>query len=425
MRILYSLIFYLCVPLILLRLWWRGRRAPAYRRRIRERFGFIRPVGAPCLWVHAVSVGEVQAARPLLAQLQQRYPEHTLLVTTMTPTGAERVAALGGGIEHRYLPYDLPDAVLRFLQRVRPRACLIMETELWPNLLHYCARADVPVVLVNARMSERSARGYARLGGFTRNVLRKLRMIAAQTAADRERLIRLGAEPARVEVTGSLKFDFAPPSDIGPRAIAVRKQWGTARQVWIAASTHRGEDELILQAHGRIKQAVPDALLVLVPRHPERFDEVATLCQGQGYQVVRRSAQRACDASTDIFLGDSMGELMLFFAAADVAFVGGSLVPTGGHNLLEPASLGKPVLTGPHMFNFTEIHRQLLDAGASREVRDPAVLAEAVIELLRDDAARQRMGERGQRLVEQNRGALGRVMVLVKAVLGAGKIIAI
>ncbi len=412
-RILYSLIFYLCVPLILLRLWWRGRRAPAYRRRIRERFGFITPVGAPCLWVHAVSVGEVQAARPLLAQLQQRYPDHTLLVTTMTPTGAERVAALGGGIEHRYLPYDLPGAMQRFLRRVRPRACLIMETELWPNLLHYCAREGVPVVLVNARMSARSARGYARLAGFTRNALRALRCIAAQTAADRERLIQLGADPARVQVTGSLKFDFALPADLVEQGAALREQWGNARKIWIAASTHRGEDALILQAHARIKQAVPDALLVLVPRHPERFNEVAALCQGQGYQVVRRSAQRAGAAPTDIFLGDSMGELMLFFAAADVAFVGGSLVPTGGHNLLEPAALGKPVLTGPHMFNFTEIHRQLLEVGASREVADPAALAEVVIELLDDEARRQRMGEHGRRLVERNRGALGRVMDLI------------
>ncbi|MEW5755411.1 MAG: lipid IV(A) 3-deoxy-D-manno-octulosonic acid transferase [Pseudomonadota bacterium] len=420
MRIFYSLFFYTLVPLILLRLLLRSRRAPAYRRRIRERFGFITPISAPCLWVHAVSVGEVQAARPLLAQLQQRYPDHTLLVTTMTPTGAERVVALGGGIEHRYLPYDLPDAVQRFLRRTRPKACLIMETELWPNLLHYCDRAGIPVVLVNARMSERSARGYARLGGFTRNALSKLAMIAAQTTADRERLINLGAAPTQVQVTGSLKFDFAPPEDIAQHAAVLRAQWGNVRKIWIAASTHRGEDELILQAHARVKQAVPEALLVLVPRHPERFNEVAALCQGRGYQLVRRSAQRACEAATDIFLGDSMGELMLFFAAADVAFVGGSLVPTGGHNLLEPASLGKPVLTGPHMFNFTEIHRQLLEAGASREVRDPAALAEAVIELLRNEAERQRMGENGRRLVEQNRGALGRVMVLVEAVLGAG-----
>jgi len=412
-RAIYTVIFYLFLPIIVVRLLWRSRKAPAYRQRILERFGYVAPLEGPLLWVHAVSVGEVLAARPLIQRLRQRYPQHTIVVTTMTPTGADRVADIKG-VQHRYAPYDTPGAVGRFLKRINPQQLFIMETEIWPNMLHQCRARDIPSLLVNARMSARSARGYARFAPLVRQALGNLSHIAAQTEADRERLIGLGADPERVTVTGSIKFDFEPPADIQQQGVTLRQQWGSQRPVWIAASTHQGEDEQVLQAFEQVKKAVPDALLILVPRHPERFQQVAELCRSRGYQAVLRSEQRAGDESTDIFLGDTMGELMLFYAAADLAFVGGSLVPTGGHNLLEPASLGLPVLTGPHMFNFAEIHRLLQQADASIEVSNPKQLAQQVINLLNNPQRLKQMGENGLRLVQQNRGALDRVLALLE-----------
>lgn len=419
MRILYSLIFIAALPLILLRLRWRARKAPAYKERIAERFGLGRTLhDNKVIWVHAVSVGEVQAARPLIARLQQFYPQHTILVTTMTPTGAERVADLKGNVQHRYVPYDSPGCIKRFLYRVRPKVLVVMETEIWPNMLHYCRKQRIPTLLVNARMSERSARGYARFPSLVAEALGNYTQIAVQNAADEERLVMLGADPAKTHVTGSLKFDFQPPGELANEAGALRKQWGVLRKVWIAASTHKGEDEKILEAFSLIRERMPEILLVLVPRHPERFDQVVELCQGRSLNVVRRSEQRECDIRTDVFVGDTMGELMLFFAASDIAFVGGSLVETGGHNLLEPASLGLPVLTGPHMFNFSDIHQLLLHGEASIEVESPAHLAREILALFKDDALRESMGNNGRQLVEQNRGALDKVAILIEGVMG-------
>jgi 3-deoxy-D-manno-octulosonic-acid transferase len=411
-RHLYSILLYLATPLVLLRLSWRGTKNPAYWRRWPERFGWFRtPALQAPLWLHAVSVGEAQAAAPLVKALLQHYPSRSLVVTTTTPTGSQRVRELfGEQVFHVYLPYDLPGAVRRFLRRLRPQLAVIMETELWPNLFHHCAAADIPVIIANARLSPRSAAGYGRIRGLVKDTLADVSLIAAQGAGDAERFRALGAAAERVTVMGNLKFDQAMPADIASQAQTLRQQLGATRPVWIAASTHEGEEEHVLDALALLRETQPDALLLLVPRHPERFPKVAALVQRRGFQLVRRTEGHACTAATDVFLGDTLGELPLFYAAADVAFVAGSLVPVGGHNMLEPAALGVPVLTGPQLFNFTDISAALLAAGAARQVDDSTQLAQAVGELLMDAGQRQAMGAAGRQLVADNRGALARLL---------------
>ena len=415
MRYLYSLLLYLLIPFVLVRLVWRSRRASAYRRRWAERFGFFDPppLRSP-VWVHAVSVGEVLAAVPLIQWLRER--GEPVLVTTTTPTGAERVrAAFGADVPHLYCPYDLPDVVRRFLSRVRPRLAIIIETELWPNLFHACAERRVPVIVANARLSARSAAGYAKVAALMRATLRDVNLIAAQGEADAARLRALGAP--RVEVTGNVKFDLHLPASLHEQAAVLRRAWGESRLVWLAASTHAGEDEQVLDAYAELRRTLPDSLLVLAPRHPERFDDVAALCRQRGYTLVRRSEHRPATAETAVFLLDSMGELPLFYAAADIAFVGGSLVNTGGHNVLEPAALGKAVLVGPHTFNFLEITAQLVANGAATRVEDSHALAQAVIRYLGDANLRDEAGRKGLALVEQSRGALARLQALLLAYL--------
>ncbi|HAS51246.1 MAG TPA: 3-deoxy-D-manno-octulosonic acid transferase [Gammaproteobacteria bacterium] len=406
-RLIYNGLIYLLLPLALLRLYWRGRREPGHRQRWSERFGYFPPLPeSGCLWVHAVSVGEARAALPLIRALLARYPDQPVLVTTTTLTGSRQVqAALGDQVHHVYAPYDLPGAVARFLQNARPRLAIIMETELWPNLLRHCAVANIPVLIANARLSERSARGYARIRPLTASLLQDVTLIAAQSQADAERFRQLGAP--RVEVLGNLKYDLTLPDNLPEQGRTLRRElFGEHRPVWIAASTHNGEDEYILDTLSELRRRWPDLLLLLVPRHPERFDPVAALCQQQGFGVVRRSTRQLCGAETAVFLGDSMGELLLFYAAADLAFVGGSLVPTGGHNVLEPALLGLPVLFGPHMFNFTEAGARLLDANAAWQIADAGELATAIDQLLADPEQRRIAGQRGQAVVERHRGAL-------------------
>ncbi len=416
MRLIYNGLLYLILPLALLRLYWRGRRDAGHRQRWRERLGFVPTLLPGGLWVHAVSVGETRAALPLIRALLDRYPDLPLLVTTTTLTGSRQVReALGERVQHVYAPYDLPGATRRFLQRARPRLAVIMETELWPNLLRQCATASIPVLLANARLSERSARGYGRIRGLTAALLRDVTLIAAQADADAARFRALGAP--RVEVTGNLKYDLALPVDLPERGQRLRRDLlGDQRPVWIAASTHAGEDEPILEAFARLCARWP-ALLLLVPRHPERFDSVAALCRQQGFSVIRRSERKVCAPDTTVFLGDSMGELLLFYAAADLAFVGGSLVATGGHNVLEPALLGLPVLFGPHMFNFTEAGERLLEAEAAWRVADAGELAAAVDRLLTDSELRQTAGRRGQAVVERHRGALAALLGLIEKLL--------
>ena len=419
MRLIYSVVLWLLAPGVLLRLWWRGRRAPAYRRRWGERFGAVVPLSGPApVWVHAVSVGETQAAAPLIQALMREYPDVPVWVTSTTPTGSDRVRALfGDSVYHSYAPYDLPGAVERFLDRVRPRLALIMETELWPNLFHACRRRGIAVVVANARLSPRSAAGYRRVRPLVAATLGNVEVIAAQTREDAERFAALGARADQLRVMGNIKFDIAVPVDIKCRGEQLRREQFGGRPVWVAASTHAGEDEQVLDAYAGLRQRVAGVLLVLVPRHPERFDAVVELCRERGYDVARRSEGKGGLAGADVLVGDTMGELPVFYAACDVAFVGGSLVPVGGHNVLEAAALGVPVVFGPHMFNFDAIARLFVDAGAARQVAGSGELAEVVSGWFDAPEVGRGVGRRGFELVEANRGALDRLLALCRGYL--------
>ncbi len=424
-RTLYTLLFHLGLPLVFLRLLWRARRAPAYAKRIGERFALGLPELKPGgIWVHAVSVGESIAAAPMIRELMARYPELPITITCMTPTGSERIQALfGDSVQHCYLPYDFPWAASRFLDRAQPKLAVVMETELWPNHIHQCARRGIPVALANARLSERSARGYARFARLTAPMLAELSLIAVQTEAEAERFRRLGARPESVEVTGSIKFDLTIDPALPEAASNLRQQWNAVeRPIWIAASTHAGEDEILLDAHRQLLANNPYALLILVPRHPERFGAVYEQCRKQGFTTVRRSLTEQPEATTQVLLGDTMGELLFLYALADLAFVGGSLVPTGGHNLLEPAALGKPVLTGPHLFNFLDIAAQLREAGALIEITDAAELATLIAALWRDAQRVERARSAGYIVLMNNQGALSRLLAgLGRLVEGGGR----
>jgi 3-deoxy-D-manno-octulosonic-acid transferase len=416
MRVLYSCLLYLATPFVLLRLLWRSRELPAYRRRWHERFGFVAAPSQPiAVWVHAVSVGETLAALPLIRALVARHGAGRIWVTTTTPTGSERVQALlGAAVVHTYAPYDLPDVVARFLRRARPAKIVVMETELWPNLLRAAAARAIELSIVNARLSPRSFRGYSRVAGFARRTLADCARIAAQSAADAERFRRLGA--ANVSVMGNIKFDQAVPDVQLALGRALRARLG-ARPVWVAASTHEGEDEALLAAHRVLLATHADAVLLLVPRHPQRFDTVARLIAREHFSLIRRSTLGALDGDTaaidaQLLLGDSMGEMFAYFAASDIAFVGGSLVPVGGHNVLEPAALGLPVLFGPYMHNFVAARDLLLDARAAIEV-SAASLADTLRLLLADATRRRAIGAAGRAVVEANRGALHRLLAAI------------
>ncbi len=393
---------------------------PAYRRRWAERLGWVRPLAPrPRLWLHAVSVGEIIAAAPLVRMFQARFPRHDVLITTTTPTGSEQVRRLfADAIEHCYLPYDLPDAVGRFLRRTRPTLAVIMETELWPNLYQQLARREIPLVLVNARMSLRSVHGYLKVARLTRGTLGCVTQVAAQGQVDAERLLVLGLPESRLRVTGNIKFDVRVPQDIVDAEQSLRALLGAGRPVWIAGSTHAGEEELVLQAHRDLLGRYPAALLVLVPRHPERFERVAGLCQSVGLSTVRRSQHEPVPASVPVLLGDTMGELLSLYGAADIAFVGGSMVPgVGGHNPLEPAALSVPVLTGPHWENFAEVYPRLLHSGAACQVNGPMELTERLDAWFGDPTARRVSGLAAKDVVAQGRGALDRIITLLSEVV--------
>lgn len=422
-RTLYTALFYLGLPLVAIRLWLRSRKAPAYAKRIGERFSLGLPSMQPGgIWVHAVSVGESIAAAPMIRALLARYPQLPITVTCMTPTGSERIHALFANetrVQHCYLPYDLPCAAARFLDRVQPKLAVIMETELWPNHIDQCARRGIPVALANARLSERSAKGYGRFARLTAPMLAQMSLFAVQTEAEAQRFLRLGARPETVQVTGSIKFDLSIDPQLLQRATELRQQWQAMdRPVWIAASTHEGEDAVVLDAHRQLLGSYPNALLILVPRHPERFDSVHELCRQQGFATVRRSTAEPVLATTSVLLGDTMGELLFLYALADSAFVGGSLVPNGGHNLLEPAALAKPVISGPHMFNFLEIAAMLREAGALQEVDDAEGLAVAVQRLFELPQDARKMADAGLKVLKANQGALQRLLDGLGRLLG-------
>lgn len=413
MRILYSILFYLALPYIFLRLLWRSRNAPDYRKRWLERLGFCPHETSQCVWVHAVSLGETIAAVPFIKALKKRYPDLPLLVTNMTPTGAARVKAVfGNTVLQSYVPYDLPDAVLRFLKRTNPSIAIIMETELWPNLVAECKKREIPLMIANARLSEKSAKGYQRVASLTREMLANVTIIAAQAEADAERFIALGAPRECVKITGNLKFDLELPADLPAKSAVLRTQLGMDRLIWIAASTHPGEDEIIFNAHKRILEKINNALLILVPRHPERFEAMTELSKQQGFETARRSLNQPVTEKTQVYVSDTMGEMMLMYSVCDVAFVGGSFVPVGGHNMLEPAVLSKPILTGPHLFNFSEISEMLFKANGMIKVENANQLAEEVVKFFSDKDYREKIGKNAESVVAANRGSLDKQVQL-------------
>lgn len=418
LRYLYSVLFYLALPFFFLRLLWRSRQCPAYRQRLSERLGFCPLQLKSCIWVHAVSVGETLAAISLINALKTKYPNVPLLVTNMTVTGSLRVkAAFGEAVFNVYIPYDLPDAMHRFLKRVNPVVAVIMETELWPNLFAACKQKNIPIVVTNARLSEKSMRGYQRIAPLTQQMLSAVQALSVQSAIEADRFVALGLPRERIKVTGNLKFDMELPADLSVKSDALRHQLGRDRLIWIAASTHPLEEEIILSAHRMIQQQMPGALLMLVPRHPNRFDAVAKLVESQGFNLVRRSQKSSCDEKTEVFLGDTMGEMLLMYSVCDVAFVAGSFVAVGGHNILEPALLHKPIITGPSLFNFSEISEMLLNAKGMMTVNNADELAQKIIVLFSDTNARHQVGENAYQVVEKNRGALQRQVDVIVDIL--------
>ena len=420
MRVLYNLLTYLLLIPFLVYWLVRGVGNRAYFDRLGQRFGFGLPRLERSIWVHAVSVGEVQAAAPLVRALAERFPDHEILVTTVTPTGGARVRALfGDTVHHAYVPFEFPHAVNALFRRTNPSAALVMETEIWPNLYRGCGIRGIPLILVSARISPKSIRGYRKLLPLIRETLSHGIIIASQSQQDADRFLSLGANPARTCVMGNIKFDLRHDEDVVLKGQAERARLFGERPVWIAASTHEGEEELVLDVHEALRVRHDDLLLVLVPRHPERFAAVRELIRQRGFSMVSRTEGRAAGDAA-VFLCDTMGEVPVFYAASDVAFVAGSLVPIGGHNLLEPAALGVPVVTGPHNFNAQDIADLFIGMGACLRVEGPDELVEAVSELLANPDEAARLGRAGQKVLEDNRGALERLLVLLEPLLEGG-----
>lgn len=416
LRGLYSAVLYVLTPATVYHLIWRGFRFREYFQRWNERYAsYDAPTGPVDIWLHAVSVGEVNAAAPVVDALRQQRPDLRWLVTTITPTGSERVRALwGDGVQHVYVPYDLPGAVSRFLGHFRPKQALIMETELWPNLLFGCQDRGIPAYILNARLSARSLRGYGVLAPLIARVVRTLRRIGAQSPADGKRFVALGALRENVVDTGNLKFDIAAPAALDGFVADFRGRV-RERPVWIAASTHEDEEAAVLATHRRLRQRWPDMLLLWAPRHPERFPRVVEQARDAGWQVATRRNDKWPGTGDAVFVVDTLGELMAFYACANVAFVGGSLQSVGGHNLLEPAAVGTPAVTGPHLHNFAEISRRLKEAGALEIGKDADEVGTLVEALFDDEARRTVMAEAGRDLVERGRGALAKTLEMIAA----------
>lgn len=414
LRGLYSVVLYILLPITVYHLVWRGFRVREYFRRWDERYAsYPQPTGQPRVWLHAVSVGEVNAAAPLVNALRQQRPDIRWVITTITPTGSERVRALwGDALDHVYLPYDVPGSVNRFLGHFQPSLALILETELWPNMLFGCRDRRIPVYILNARLSARSLRGYRVLAALIRRALRTVTCVAAQSQDDAERFVQLGAAREQVQALGNLKFDIATP-DVQGFVAQFHACVPEGRPVWIAASTHDGEEQAVIDLHRRLRQQHPNLLLLWAPRHPERFPKVEALAREQGWNVTTRRAKQWPEAGTDVFVIDTLGELMPFYACAQVAFVGGSLQPIGGHNLLEPAAMGTAAVTGPHLHNFAEISRRMREAGALLIGEDVQAVGDLLQHLLGDAPAREDMARAGCTLVSNGRGALQRTLALV------------
>ncbi len=423
MRAFYSLLFYLLIPFILIRLLWRSIKAPAYRDRWNERFAFY-PQSHPKIdiWFHAVSVGEAEALFPLVRKLQHHHPDAKLLITTTTPTGSARVkAVLKDSVEHVYLPYDIPFAVNRFMQRFSPKIAVILETEIWPNLFACCGNYKIPLYIINARLSEKSSRGYQKIPSLVRPALAQVELIGAQTQEDAHRFIAIGAQYEKVKTLGNIKFDVEIPQLTIDQGRHVKADLFTGRFVWLIASTHKDEETIFLDIYKELKEKIPDLLLVIVPRHPERFGEVKKLCEGHHYNVAMRTSGATIQPDTDVYLVDTMGELKMFYAAADVAFVGGSMVPTGGHNILEAAAVGVPVMFGPFMANFKEIALGVLKQQAAIQCAHKDDIATAMMTLYTEPDYRQELIAKGKQFIEQNQGAIARIYAVLEKALSNTK----
>lgn len=423
-RMLYNGVFTLAMPFILLRMWLRGDANPGYRQRWGERFAFFKFNGnSNGLLIHSVSVGETLAAVPLVRSLQAAQPELTLTITTTTPTGSDQVKRIyaddlaSGRIVHLYLPYDLPWLMSRFIKKIQPSLCIIMETELWPNIIRSCNKAQVPVVLANARLSEKSARGYAKFSKLTQPMLQGLDLVAAQHRNDAQRFIELGIEENKVDVTGSIKFDISVPDQIIEQGQELKALWGQDRPVLVLASSHEGEDDLILNSYQQLLESFADLLLVIVPRHPERFDEVAALVLDRELHLVRRSeafekGNLQANPMTQVYLADTMGEMLLLLASTDIAIIGGSFIEHGGHNPLEACALSKAVIMGPSDYNFSAIAQQLIQQGAMQQT-SAEQLTICIKQLLERPELRNDMGLSGKQVVADNQGAVKRLTEIV------------
>ena len=416
MRHIYVLLTRLLLPVLLVIEGWRELRDPASRGRLRQRLGWIEGMPQPgCVWIHAVSVGEVQAAAALVRELERRVPGLDIVVTTVTTTGSQRARSLfGDRVLHGYLPYDVPGAVRRFLSRLQPRIAVMLETELWPTLYRELRRRGVPVVIASARLTERSVVRYGKFASLIAETLSGDVVIGAQTDADAGRFRALGAPAARVSVTGNIKFDLEIPQSALDAGREARRGWGGQRRVWTAGSTHDGEELAALDAHTALRVRHPDALLILVPRHPPRFETVRALLDARAVRYAARSRQESVTADREVLLVDTLGELQAFYAASDAAFVGGSLVPVGGHSLLEPAVLGLPIVSGPHTQNGADVAALLTQAGALTIVEDARGLADAIHVVFDDPGTARDAGARGRAAVAANRGAVSRIADLVE-----------
>ncbi|MCS5710147.1 lipid IV(A) 3-deoxy-D-manno-octulosonic acid transferase [Candidatus Berkiella aquae] len=416
----YTVLFTCLLPVVFFRLWVRSLRLPAYRRRWLERLGIVPlPPLEEVMWLHAVSVGEAIAAIPLVRRLNQQFPKSPILITTTTPTGSERVQAafkdmLGKHIYHCYLPYDLPFTLNTFFKRIKPKLLILMETEIWPNLLQACKARQLPVLIANGRLSPVSMRRYQRLGRLMHWIVSPISAVAAQSAMDMARFAHLGVASDRISDTGNIKFDLQLPPYLQDAGMELRQELGSERLIWIAASTHETEEAIALNVYQALKARFPQLLLFLVPRHPDRFNKVAHLCTDRGFTIARRSLKQQTMPNTDIYLGDTMGELPLFYASSDVAFVGGSFVAVGGHNLLEPAALGLPVLSGPQLFNFVAISEMLVGAKGATIVNDETELEQCLVKLLTSTELRNTQGLQAKKVVEENKGALDKLLQVIE-----------
>lgn len=419
MQKLYTTLFYILTPFILLRLYWRGFKAPEYRKRWTERLAiYQQDYPNHVIWIHAVSVGEAEAVLPLVNQLQAIYPSYNFLITTTTPTGSKRVQAmLADNVNHVYFPYDLPSVIKKFLAVFKPKIAIIMEKEIWPNLYAQCADNNIPLMIINARLSARSAKGYKKIPTLIRSALVRVSMITTQTEEDRERFIDLGAKPECSVMIGNLKFDLTADADFIQQALRIKETSFSGRFVWIIASTHADEERIFLELYPQLKKQIPELLLMIAPRHPERFSTVKQLAEKMQLVTCMRSTKTQCRVETEVYIADTIGELKLLYGAADICFVGGSMVPVGGHNILEPAVMGVPILFGPHMINFKEITKNALAIGAAIQCKTQEDIVDAMMQLYASPSDRKEMTSKAHYFIRQNQGATANTINIIKKIL--------